>query len=202
VHENMLREQSAGCGPPPRLARLHQERARRQGHYVLIYKLLLPRTGKASHVRQAELMKWTIVVVMVKPLCAAMRLLRLAAAQGCGGAVDDLSEIYMRGAYGVEKDFPVAIKYLRSAAVANSTAGGTISSVKKLHATLIHLSAIKACMCCGKAEAPRKCSGCGDARYCDGVCQARHWKHSSASHKAECRGAYVVHGGSSSSGLA
>lgn len=43
----------------------------------------------------------------------------------------------------------------------------------------------KVCSYCREAKGTQKCGGCGKTRYCDNVCQQRHWK---AGHRNDCVG--------------
>ena len=72
--------------------------------------------------------------------------------------------------------------------------------ISKAEALIADFHAVKSCMGCGSAKARKlcggaycapTCGGCVDAgqakvRYCGKACQLIHWRHQTASHKAEC----------------
>ena len=79
------------------------------------------------------------------------------------------------------------MKYLR-AVIAGAAYAATIS---KAEALIRAFHAAKSCMGCGRPKTRKLCGGCVDAghakaRYCGKACQLIHWRHQTASHKAEC----------------
>jgi hypothetical protein len=95
-----------------------------------------------------------------------------------------------------DRDVPLGMKYLRTLTLAernyedeeenaDETIASTEALIRDFHTT-------KSCMGCGSAKARKLCSGClyhadhAKVRYCGEACQLIHWRHATASHKAEC----------------
>ena len=88
---------------------------------------------------------------------------------------------------------------------------GDAALIAKAEALLRDFHAVKSCMgfgspkarkLCGGSYCAPTCGGCVDAgqakaRYCGRACQVIHWRHPTASHKAECASRAATRDGSS-----
>jgi hypothetical protein len=86
-----------------------------------------------------------------------------------------------------DRDVPRGMKYLKAVVAGAAHAAST----SKAEALIRAFHAAKSCMGCGRLKARKLCGGCVDAghakaRYCGKACQLIHWRHPTASHKAEC----------------
>jgi TPR repeat protein len=109
-----------------------------------------------------------------------------------------IGEIYLMGFSELapvgtfDRDVPRGMKYLRAVIDKNSEDGPICASrISKAEALIRDFNAAKSCMSCGRAKTRKLCGGCVDAghakaRYCGKACQLIHWRHPTASHKAEC----------------
>jgi len=95
----------------------------------------------------------------------AARWFRMAAHQGLPWAQYELGDMFRQGLF-CDVNMRFARKYMRRAA-RPSTIPEATARVVELHR----------CVCCGAEAAPRKCSLCREARYCDSTCSKRHWYH-------------------------
>ena len=113
-----------------------------------------------------------------------------AADLGCPSAQVALGEMHVRGgSEAVEKDVPLGVKYLRAAAANEEDPS---QRAQDILCRLVRKE--NACMACGKSNAPKTCSGCKEARYCNSDCARAHWEHPKASHKPECKAARASRG--------
>jgi TPR repeat protein len=123
----------------------------------------------------------------------AMQCWTKAADQGNVSAQCTIGEIYLMGFSALahvgtfDRDVPRGMKYLR--AVIAGAAHVTITP--KSEALMRTFHAAKSCIGCGSPKTRKLCGGCVDAgqakaRYCSLACQLVHWRHPTASHKAEC----------------
>jgi hypothetical protein len=93
-----------------------------------------------------------------------------------------------------DRDVPLGMKYLRALMVAErecEDCEDDVIDTAKGEALIHAFHSNKSCMGCGSAKARKLCGGCVDAcqakvRYCGEACQRIHWRHQTASHKAEC----------------
>ena len=98
-----------------------------------------------------------------------------------------------------DRDVPLGMKYLRGALLAVAAAErkkrdlseGEATATSKAEALIGDFHCTKSCMGCGSPKARKLCSGCLNfdqtkVRYCGEACQRIHWRHKTASHKAEC----------------
>jgi TPR repeat protein len=136
----------------------------------------------------------------------AMQWWAKVAEQGCLTAQCVIGEIYLMGfdedvpVGTFDRDVPLGMKYLRAVAVAERESDGDDEAIAKAEALLRNFHAGRSCMGCGSPKARKLCGGsycaptCGGcvdagqakARYCGKACQLIHWRHQTASHKAEC----------------
>ena len=118
--------------------------------------------------------------------------------------VTDIGEIYLMGfteyvTVGTfDRDVPLGMKYLRGAlALAAAERKKRDLKNKGIIATtraedlIRDFHSAKSCMGCGSPKACKPCSGClnfdkSKVRYCGKACRRIHWRHKTASHKAEC----------------
>jgi hypothetical protein len=118
-----------------------------------------------------------------------------AADQGCILAQCSIGEIYLMGfserapVGTFDRDVPRGMKYMRAAIDQKSEAGDKFAT--KAEALVRAFHAAMSCMGCGSPKTRKLCGGCVDAgqanaRYCGKACQLVHWRHPTASHKAEC----------------
>jgi hypothetical protein len=131
----------------------------------------------------------------------AMQCWTKAAELGDSTAQCVIGEIYLTGSEkdvplgSFDRDVPLGMKYLR--AVAERECKGDEDSWQakdeaEAEALIRAFHAVKSCMGCGSVKARKLCSGCLYAedhtkvRYCGEACQRIHWRHQTASHKAEC----------------
>ena len=133
---------------------------------------------------------------------AAMQWWTKAAAQGNVIAQCTIGEIYLMGfdedvpVGTFDRDVPLGMKYLRALSVVQQRCDrgcvGNAAAISKAGSLIRAFHADKSCMGCGSAKARKLCSGCLYAedhtkvRYCGEACQLIHWRHQTASHKAEC----------------
>jgi TPR repeat protein len=105
-----------------------------------------------------------------------------------------LGETYLMGFIGelvpfgtFDRDVPRGMKYLKEVIAGAVNAASTSEAEALIRA----FHAAKSCMGCGRPKTRKLCGGCVDAghakaRYCGKACQLIHWRHPTASHKAEC----------------
>jgi TPR repeat protein len=116
-----------------------------------------------------------------------------AAEQGNVFAQCTVGEIYLMGfservpVGTFDRDVPRGMKILR-AVIAGAEHAPEISKAEDL---IRAFYAAKSCLGCGSPKTRKLCGGCVDAghakaRYCGKACQLIHWRHQTASHKAEC----------------
>jgi hypothetical protein len=129
----------------------------------------------------------------------AMHLWTKAAELGCVLSQDTIGEIYLLeydddvpvGTF--DRDVPLGMKYLRALTLAERECEedeDDAAAISNAEALICEFHADKSCMGCGSATARKLCSGCLDfdltkVRYCGEACQRIHWRHPTASHKAE-----------------
>jgi hypothetical protein len=100
---------------------------------------------------------------------------RKAADQGNKQAQFFVGDMYARGAAGVKKDLPLGKTYLEF-----SAAQGDQAAVELL-------KQLRKCVACGKLDVHHMiCSRCQNRRYCDHICQLRHWNSATDLHKLHC----------------
>jgi|AntAceMinimDraft_12_1070368.scaffolds.fasta_scaffold23403_2 TPR repeat protein len=116
----------------------------------------------------------------------AMEVYLEAAESNSGPALMNCFEHYLNGTCGFQRDFILAIKYLRDAAVQEH--GNALHLIQNI------VCESRVCMACGKPKATRKCARCCKYRYCNASCQMVAWKHPIASHKLRCQGAHSPRG--------
>jgi TPR repeat protein len=128
----------------------------------------------------------------------AMQWWKQAAELGCIITQRIIGEIYMMGYEDhvpvgtFDRDVPLGMKYLRMLTVAERAWEGDDAAMYRADALMREFHAGKSCMGCGCAKARKLCSGClyhadhTKVRYCGEACQLIHWRHATASHKAEC----------------
>jgi hypothetical protein len=146
----------------------------------------------------------------------AMQWWAKAAAQRDVIAQLTIGEIYLMGfeedvpVGTFDRDVPLGMKYLRAVAVAERKCGEDDEAIAKAEALLRDFHAVKSCMRCGSPKARKLCGGsycaptCGGcvdagqakARYCGRAFQVIHWRHKTASHKAECASRAATRDGS------
>jgi hypothetical protein len=141
----------------------------------------------------------------------AMQRWTKAAELRCKAALYTIGKIYLFGFFGevvpvgtFDKDVPLGMKHLRVVAVAEPKFEGDDAVISSAEALIADFHAGKSCMGCGTAvrHARKLCGGCVDAgqakaRYCGRACQVIHWRHPTASHKAECASRAATRDGSS-----
>ena len=133
-----------------------------------------------------------------------------AANHGHAGAQSLLAKIYYEG-MGLEQSYALAAEWGRKAADQGDAEGqyivgkiyGLGEGVKKnlpLGKTYLELSAaqgeqkavallkeLRKCVACGKLDVHHMiCSQCRNVRYCDALCQLRHWQSPADPHKLHC----------------
>jgi hypothetical protein len=133
----------------------------------------------------------------------AMHLWTKAAELGCVLSQDTIGEIYLLeydddvpvGTF--DRDVPLGMKYLTVLTLAERECDededeDDAEAISKAKTTIRAFHAVKSCMGCGRAKARKLCSGClyhadhTKVRFCGEACQLIHWRHATASHKAEC----------------
>jgi hypothetical protein len=133
-------------------------------------------------------------------LAMAMQWWTRAADMGCLFAQCPIGEIYLMGFIvdvpvgTFDRDVPLGMKYLKAVSVADrksEDAEAEARVISGVEATIRYFHANKSCMGCGREKARKLCSGCLDfdhtkVRYCGEACQLIHWRHQTASHKAQC----------------
>ena len=98
-----------------------------------------------------------------------------------------------------DRDVPLGVKHLRGALIAvaaiqneRDLIAAEAAAKSKAEALMSDFHSAKSCMGCGAPKARKLCSGClyhhpsTKVRYCGEVCQLVHWRHQTATHKAEC----------------
>jgi hypothetical protein len=96
-----------------------------------------------------------------------------------------------------DRDVPLGMKYLTVLTLAERECDededeDDAEAISKAKTTIRAFHAVKSCMGCGRAKARKLCSGClyhadhTKVRFCGEACQLIHWRHATASHKAEC----------------
>jgi TPR repeat protein len=90
-----------------------------------------------------------------------------------------------------DRDVPLGMKYLRALTVAERECEEDDAVISDAEALMRVFHAHKSCMGCGSPKTRKLCSGCLEfdhtkVRYCGEACQLIHWRHQTASHKAEC----------------
>jgi hypothetical protein len=130
----------------------------------------------------------------------AMQWWTKAAELGNSRAHHAVGEIYLMGFVGelvpvgtFDRDVPLGMKHLRELTVAKRNEfEGDAAAISNAEALIRDFHAAKSCMGCGSKKALKLCSGClyhadhTKVRYCGEACQLIHWRHATASHKAEC----------------
>ena len=118
--------------------------------------------------------------------------------------VTDIGEIYLMGFTEYmfvrifDRDVPLGMKYLRGALALAAAerkkrdlSEGEATATPKAEALTRDFHSTRSCMGCGSSTACTPCSGClnfdkSKVWYCGEVYQRIHWRHKTASHKAEC----------------
>jgi hypothetical protein len=104
-----------------------------------------------------------------------------------------MAEVVPVGTFDV--DVPLGMKHLRAIAVSDRKKQDDKlddAARSRAEALMRDFNAAKSCMGCGSINARKLCSGClyhadhTKVRYCGEACQLAHWRHQTASHKAEC----------------
>jgi TPR repeat protein len=131
----------------------------------------------------------------------AMQWCTKSAELGCVAAQRVIGEIYLMGFFRehvpvgtFDRDVPLGMKHLRALTVADKTnlRGNEAEAISEADALILDFHVEKSCMGCGSPKARKLCSGClyhadhTKVRYCGEACQLIHWRHQTASHKAEC----------------
>jgi hypothetical protein len=134
-------------------------------------------------------------------LLMAMQWWTQAAEQGNAQAQRKIGDIYLMGFFGektvpvgtFDRDVPLGMKYLRALTVAEREhEQHEAAAISNAEILIRAFHADKSCMGCGAPKARKLCSGClyhadhTKVRYCGEACQLIHWRHQTASHKAEC----------------
>jgi TPR repeat protein len=124
------------------------------------------------------------------------------------GCIDcAIGEIYLMGFEEIvpvgtfDRDVPLGMKYLRALTVAGRKcmSEDDAAAISRAEFLIRDFHEVKSCMGCGSAKARKLCSGCLDfdctkVRYCGEACQLIHWRHETASHKAECGSCAATNG--------
>jgi TPR repeat protein len=152
-----------------------------------------------------------------KDLTMAMQCWMKAAELGNKTAQCAIGEIYLTGfeedvpVGTFDRDVPLGLKQLRAVTVAEQKSDEDAALIANAEALLRDFRAVKSCMGCASPKARKLCGGsycaptCGGcvdagqakARYCGKACQVIHWRHPTASHKAECASRAATRDGSS-----
>jgi TPR repeat protein len=99
---------------------------------------------------------------------------RKSADQGDADAQFILGSAYGLGE-GVKKDLPLGQRYLE------------LSAAQGINAAVALLKELRKCVACGELDVHHMiCSRCRNRRYCDGICQLRHWESATDPHKLHC----------------
>jgi len=93
----------------------------------------------------------------------AARWIRKAAMQGFMDAQYELGEMFRHGVFCDHIYMRFARKYIRRASVQ-----GHVEAITRMHE-------LRTCVQCGADDAPRACSLCHQARYCNTGCSEKHW---------------------------
>jgi len=96
-------------------------------------------------------------------LLDAARWIRKAAMQGVIDAQYELGEMFRHGVFCDHIYMRFARKYIRRASVQ-----GHVEAITRMHE-------LRTCVQCGADDAPRACSLCHQARYCNTGCSEKHW---------------------------
>ena len=96
-------------------------------------------------------------------LLDAARWIRKAAMQCVMEAQYELGEMFRRGHFCDHIYMRFARKYIRRASVQ-----GHVEAITRMHE-------LRTCVQCGADDAPRACSLCHQARYCNTGCSEKHW---------------------------
>jgi len=96
-------------------------------------------------------------------LLKAARWIRKAAMQGVMEAQYELGEMFRHGLFCDHIYMRFAHKYIRRASVQ-----GDVDAI-------VRMKELRSCVMCGSDDAPRACSRCHQARYCDSACSEKHW---------------------------
>jgi hypothetical protein len=101
--------------------------------------------------------------------------MRKAADQGDEVAQFAVGKWYARGEVGVKKDLHLGKRFLElSAAQGREDAAEVLKELRK-------------CVACGSLDVHHMvCSRCHNKRYCDAMCQGRHWESTTDPHKLHC----------------
>jgi hypothetical protein len=135
-----------------------------------------------------------------KDLPMAMQFCTKAADLGDTLAQETIGALYLMGFDGCvrvgtfDRDVPLGMKYLRALTVDDLKCISTdeAASISNAEALIRAFEEDRSCMGCGSKKARKLCSGClyhadhTKVRYCGEACQLIHWRHQTASHKAEC----------------
>ena len=100
---------------------------------------------------------------------------RKAADQGLACAQLIVGDSRSARGMGVKKDLPLGKRYLE------------LSAAQGYESAVALLKGLRKCACCGKLDVHHMiCGWCRNLRYCDTICQLRHWQRPADPHKPHC----------------